>query len=97
MVTDLCSDHPTRDPEWWLAIIGQLPEESAFVAEVRGGPEHRGWTLDRHLQALTLDAINMNTINTGNYRRRPQFEPFPRPGADQKTTRVATLDEALPF
>ncbi|ROR95518.1 hypothetical protein EDD28_0074 [Salana multivorans] len=44
-----------------------------------GGPEHYGWGGNRHLLATIVDAIQINTIATGTYKKPPKFKPLPRP------------------
>lgn len=48
-------------PRYILGLIRQLPIESAFVAEYRGGPQFRGWGIDRYLRAALVDAVQANT------------------------------------
>lgn len=54
---DLFLDVPPWTPEFLLAHINNLPYDSAFVAELRGGPQYRGWDEDRYLAASTSNAI----------------------------------------
>lgn len=75
-------------PRQILVLIRQLPLESATVAAIRGGPEFRGWGLDRYLTAQTIDAIRENThatlIASGNLKRKPKPpEPTYRPENDK--------------
>lgn len=42
-----------------------------------GGPEHYGWGGNRHLLATIVDAIQINTIATGTYKKPPKFKPLP--------------------
>ncbi|MCK2242318.1 MULTISPECIES: hypothetical protein [unclassified Crossiella] len=65
-------------PRRVLALAEQLPEDSATVASLRGGPEHRGWTGDRYLLAALADAARLgNWQRGGGHGRRPQ--PVARP------------------
>ncbi|WP_158881994.1 D site-binding protein [Amycolatopsis anabasis] len=77
-------------PRRALALVRQLPLESATVAALRGGPEFRGWGTDRYLLAMLIDAVNDNTFAfiSANSKRKPQPpKPVERPGkAAQKNT-----------
>jgi len=62
-------------------LVQRLPDTSLTVALMSGGREHFGWGVDRHMNADTYDALNLNTRATGNYEKHkaPKFSPFPRP------------------
>jgi hypothetical protein len=90
-------------PRLLLALIEGLPEDSAFVASVRAAapyreadpnaqyePEFRGWTRLHSLLADIFDAVNLNTAATGNFKKPPQFEPWPRP-KKRRPKRVADI------
>lgn len=36
--------------------------------------DHRVWTIDRRLQAMAINAINLNTAATGHYEKPPDFD-----------------------
>lgn len=78
-----------------LALITTLPEGSRFVAARRGGDKAHEWlgvTAEYRLLAHIVDAININTRATGNYRTPPKFEPWPLPERRQeKKRRVSDL------
>lgn len=44
-----------------------------------------GWGTDRWLAAHTYDALNQNTLATGNWKKgkTPEFQPFPTPLDDK--------------
>jgi hypothetical protein len=65
VVADLCSDHPVRDPAYVLALITQLPDDSAFAASVQGGREFRGWGFERHVNVAVLDALQALRTSRG--------------------------------
>lgn len=44
-----------------------------------------GWGQDRHLLADIYDALNLNTKATGNFKKAPDFPPWPRPTRDNDT------------
>lgn len=73
-------------------MIKQLPEDSRTVAEMNGGPEHRGWTLDRYMLAKIIDAINMNTyafVRTNSKKKPKEPKSVPTPG-DKKRRKEST-------
>ena len=46
----------------------------------QGGIQFLGWGTDRHMAAATYDAINNNTVATGNWSKKPPKIPaYPRP------------------
>ncbi|NGO71446.1 hypothetical protein G5C65_24460 [Streptomyces sp. SB3404] len=76
-----------------LALVEELPDESAFAAAVRGGPQHRGWTVSAHLLAAVIDAVDEAAWITAQANARKRIrrpKRFPRPtGAEQR--RPATV------
>jgi hypothetical protein len=79
-------------PSLLLALAEELPDESAFAAAVRGGPQHRGWTVSAHLLASVIDAVNEAawiTAQANSRKRVRRPRRFPRPDAEQR--RPATV------
>ena len=73
-----------------LALVRQLPPESATAAELRGGPEFRGWGPDRYLTALLIDAVQANTFAfvAANSKRKPSPpQPVDRPESRSRRPR----------
>lgn len=73
-----------------LELVQGLPDTALTAALARGGREHFGWGVDRHLQADIFDAINQNTRASGNWGKKgpPDIKPWPRPkGKDAKPKR----------
>jgi len=72
-----------------LSVAAGLPLGSAFIsmvlAERRGGDwtEYLGKGHDWYVMADLIDAQNLNTAATGNFKKRPKFAPYPRPGAEK--------------
>ncbi|GAB3475266.1 D site-binding protein [Amycolatopsis cihanbeyliensis] len=69
-------------PRRALALVRQLPPESATVAALRGGAEFRGWGPDRYLLARLIDAVKENThvFIAANSKHKPKPpEPVERP------------------
>jgi len=69
-----------------------LPDTSRTAALASGGYEHLGWGLDRHLLASIYDAVNANTVATGNYKKKPKIDPFPRPKPKGKKKKRTVAD-----
>jgi hypothetical protein len=66
-----------------VILVEQLPFEARTVGMLQGGVEFRGWTVDRHLQASIVDALNsLNymflAVNTKKKPKPPV--PLQRPG-----------------
>lgn len=57
-----------------LALIRQLPPESATVASLRGGPEFRGWGPDRYLTARLIEATEglFHAFVSANSKKKPK-------------------------
>lgn len=51
-------------PRFVLKLVGQLPDDSAFAASLRGGREFRPWSLQN-----TLLAANANLLYAANQQR----------------------------
>ena len=61
-------------------LIRGLPDDSMTHALKQGGIQFLGWGTDRHMAASTYDAINNNTVATGNWSKKPPKIPtYPRP------------------
>lgn len=74
-------------PRLLLAYITNLPEDSATMASLRGGPEHRGWDMKTHLLASIFDAVQNNTyvLVSANSKRKPKPpQPIPRPKVKER-------------
>lgn len=84
----------TRSPRMLLACLNNLPDTSALHASLRGEP--RGWGVDRHYLATTIDAIQNNTWVTAAVasKRKPRkVKPMWRPSKkrSQKVMKVSDL------
>lgn len=86
---DVVSEEQPISPRYVLAHIKYLPMGSAFVAELRGGQQFRGWDVDRYLRAAQI-----NSQRTLSYlyvlahvpKGKPKpAEPTPWPLPDVKT------------
>ncbi|WP_329793885.1 hypothetical protein V1227_18940 [Lentzea sp. DG1S-22] len=68
----------------------RLPDTSMTAALANGGMRHFGWGVDRHMQADTYDAINLQTRATGNWGKTPpKFPEWPRPNDKPKSAPTA--------
>lgn len=68
-----------------LEHLRWLPDHGAYSASRQGGPQYRGWGIDRWLRKGAYDGINTNTVVTakaaagkkGKSIKAPK--PFPTP------------------
>lgn len=65
-----------------LWLVEHLPEDSAFVASVRGGPVHRPWTSETRLLA---SLVNL-TYAANRQRVQQRTRKFPIEPPKPKTT-----------
>lgn len=87
-LVDALRDGSGYSPRQLLALIRQLPLESATVAALRGGSQFRGWGLDRYISSQMVDALQENTYVTaatsGALKRKPKPpKPSYRPNKDE--------------
>lgn len=71
-----------------MALIQNLPDDSATVAAMRGGRQFYGWDTDRYLMAQLVDSVRENTwvlaaVNSKKKPKRP--DPLERPGKSGAT------------
>ena len=74
-------------PPLLLALVEELPDESALAAALRGGPDHRGWTVTAHLLASVIDAVGEGAWITAQAHSRKRVrrpKRFPRPAAGRR-------------
>lgn len=72
------------DPSLLIALIERLPDTSMTTALAAGGKQMFGWGLDRYMLADVYDALNLNTVATGNFTKRPKLPSYPRPKSTKK-------------
>jgi hypothetical protein len=59
-----------------LWLVEHLPEDSATVAAMKGGPEHRPWTSPTHLLAAQTNILYAaNRQRAGKATRTPLIKP----------------------
>lgn len=80
----------THSPALVISLVRHLPDTSLTAALISGGRQYYGWGHDRALAAAVFDAINANTRMTGQFKKPPKFNPWPRPGDEKKTSERAT-------
>ena len=87
---DLFSEASPLSPRFVLAYIKNLPLESSFYAEVRGGQKYRGWGEERYMAASELNVLRLllhvlilaNTDPKKTRHKAP--EPYPTPDKPAK-------------
>lgn len=73
-------------------LVEHLPEDSAFVASLRGGRQMRAWTTEAYLLAATANQLNVaNHQRAGKRTRRPLVEPPKTTKVRKRTVTVAQL------
>lgn len=86
-------------PRTCVALIKQLPEESATIAELRGGSQFVGWGTDRYLLAQMVDSLRENSwilaaVNSKHKPKRPELLPRPGKSAAKKQNQFAAMARA---
>ena len=73
-------------PSLVISLIASLSDTSRTLASIRGGPQFRGWGVDREILALLYDLLTQLIIVSGNWQKGkvPKFKPFPRPKGEEK-------------
>lgn len=79
-------ERSSLSPSRLLAIVENLPEDSATVAAASGGPEYRSWTTTARILADVYDAMSTNTIVSGTWKKNkaPKIPQYPRPWVDRQ-------------
>ena len=73
-----------------LSLVEGLPDESRTVAAIAGNAEFRGWSKEARLLADLFDAVQANTMASGNWKNSPpKLKPYPRPA--HRKRRMTTL------
>lgn len=88
---DLFSETNPLSPRYVLALIVNMPEDSAFAASKSGGAEYRGWDSAQYTRAALVNAVNTSNYLTIMVNRDPKKaapnppDPFPTPGSTHRT------------
>lgn len=78
-------------PRHVLSLVGQLPQDSAFAASVRGGPEFRPWTSELYVLAAIANILNAaNRQRAGKRSSKPVVEP-PKQARKPRVLTVAEI------
>jgi hypothetical protein len=86
-------------PSLVLLLIQRLPDDSLTSALASGGRQFFGWGQDRALLTELVDAVNINTRSTGNWKKgkAPDFPPYPRPSRGRnKPASTRGAEDKLP-
>lgn len=77
-----------------LVFVRQLPATSALYRAIH--PDEWQWaSLQNHLLAATVDALNVANWQLGERRRSDYPEPISRPGVEPGKTTYGGRDDAL--
>lgn len=81
---DLFRDESDLDPRTALSLVNHLSFDSAYIAELRGGPQFRGWNADRYLNVAQVNAQrallhSYILTHTGKGKKPKAPEPYPIP------------------
>jgi hypothetical protein len=87
---DLWRDNPRVTPRHVLMLVGQLSDDSALAASVRGGTEFRSWTLSNYLMAATVNILNAANMQRAGKKAKPIVKP-PQKQTRRKVVRVAEI------
>ena len=82
-VSGVLADPPSISPAEVLALIENLPIESATQAERRNQPDSVGWSTADYLAAMAVDAVRENTFANMQVRTKKKLKPpekLPVPG-----------------
>lgn len=72
-----------------LWLVGQLPQDSAFAASVRGGAEFRPWTSEMYVLTAVANLLNAaNRQRAGKKTREPLIKP---PASKKRKPRVLSV------
>lgn len=76
---DLWREGTTLTPRFVLWLVEHVPHDSATVAAMKGGQEHRPWTIDTFLLAQAVNLLaGANHQRAGKRMRKPPVQP-PKP------------------
>lgn len=85
--------HDIPPPFLLHILLRGLPDDSWTAASLRGeGREGLGWGTQTHLLCDISEGIAQNTINTGHWKKRPDFQPYERPRGEVDKKKVRESD-----
>ena len=80
-------------PRYVLALVGQLPDTSAFAASTRGGGEFRGWGTQTYLLAASANMLYAaNQQRAGKKSIKPLIKP-PQKAKQRRMVRISELSK----
>jgi hypothetical protein len=82
--------NPRVTPRYVLMLVGQLSDDSALAASVRGGPEFRSWTLQNYLLAAIVNIVNAANMQRAGKKAKPVVKP-PQKAVKRKVLTVAEI------
>lgn len=72
-IADLFRPDCDLTPREVFSYLAFMPEDSAYHAELQGGQQFRGWTIDRYFLAAALDVLQAaNYQRSGGKGRKPK-------------------------
>jgi len=71
-------------------LVGQLSDESAFSASVRGGSEFRSWTLQNTLLAASVNLLHGANSQRAGKKSKPIIAP-PKQKPKRAIVRIADI------
>ena len=102
---ELFSEDYSMSPKYVLAFVTQLPIESAFVAELRGGQKFRGWDESRYMLAAVIHElrtlmfiyITAHTPKNKSKPKPPETWPLPdgKPKKADKPNSFASIAKSM--
>lgn len=82
---DVFHDGSELSPRLALWLVEHLPEDSATIAAMKGGPQFRAWT-----QSMYLQAAQVNLLFAANRQRGGKSTRIPLVKPPKKTTKTVT-------
>lgn len=98
-LSGVVAEEPTLTPAEVLALVENLPPESATVAGLRGVDESIGWTNSTYLLASILDAVREGTfanmqVRTKKKLKQPERIPVPGVEPSKKVNQFVAMAQA---
>jgi hypothetical protein len=91
--SEYLGESPKYQPQEILVYVMNLPLGSNFIAEIRGGPEFRGWDQVMYMLANAVDGINSNAYITlaanSDKKHRPKAPELVKRPEESKKKREA--------
>lgn len=94
---DAFAAEPRLTPRAVLWLVEHLPEDSATLAAIRGGPQFRAWTSPMYIQALQANLLfAANRQRAGKATRTPMIKPpTEKKAAPKKILDLKTIQARL--